>query len=120
MTKRMAGIIFLTLPLAVAHSEESAKVFPAAALRAMDIQAEAGDIRVEGSDTPEVKVLIIDQYPAKCEFTTEINGGMMRLKAKGKSKLFWRPGCKAGFQVQSPKGISFLGWAFRTIRDVLG
>lgn len=106
MTKYSVAMICVTLPFAVARAEETAKVFPATSLRMMDIQSAGGDLRIEGSDTQEVKVTVTNQDPAKCEITMEQNGSTLRIKAKGKQKFFWRSGCNAGFQVQSPKTLS--------------
>ncbi len=49
---------------------------------------------------------VTNQDPEKCEITMAQTGSTLRLEAKSKSKPFWRSGCRAGFQVQSPKGLS--------------
>jgi hypothetical protein len=106
MTKGLVAMICMALPFAVGRAEESPKVFPASALRALDVQSEVGDLRIEGSDTQELKVTVTNQDPAKCKVAMEQAGSTLRLKAKSNRKWFWSSGCKAGFQVQSPKGIS--------------
>ena len=102
----MIAILCMTLPFVAAGAAETAQTFPAAGVRALDIQTEEGYIKVVGNDVQQIKVIIVNQNPEKCEMMTALDGSTLRLKAKSKSKLFWRSDCEAGFQVQSPKNIS--------------
>ncbi len=55
MTRRIVVMIWMTVSLTAAHSEEPAKIFPAGALRALDIRCGGGDIRVEGGEAREIR-----------------------------------------------------------------
>ena len=105
MLKRMTALLCLALPLAAASAEEAAKVFPAEALRTLEIQAGAGDILVQAAGAPQVTVRVTKPDPVKCEIIMEQKGSTLRLEARNKTRSLLGSGCEAGFQVQAPKEL---------------
>ncbi|MBI3553725.1 MAG: DUF4097 family beta strand repeat protein [Elusimicrobia bacterium] len=103
----MIAILAMTASLSAAGAEETAKVFPASGLRALEIRTAGGDVSVQAGDASEVKVSVVNPDAEHCEITMEQDGSTLRLKAKDKStSWFRRSGCDAGFAVEAPKSLS--------------
>ena len=120
MIGKTAALICLTLPLAVASAEEGTKVFPAAALRAMAIRTEAGDILVEAGAAPQVEVRITKPDRRSARSARNGWGGPCVWKPRAEEgSLFGGSSCEAGFQVQAPEGPAVGGlrgaWTAATI-----
>lgn len=80
--------------------------FPAAGVTSLQVQTEAGDIKLVPEAGAVIKAVQTGEYKAdKCEITAESRDGAVVLTVKTKKSKWFKlglDGCKAGFSVSAP------------------
>jgi DUF4097 and DUF4098 domain-containing protein YvlB len=98
------------LAAALSPAAAQTRSFKADGVRALKIEAEAGDVEVRAGKELAVEVTANDK-PERCALTLERRGDALFLKAESVSKgfslgLHVNEGCGAGFRVTAPAALS--------------
>lgn len=91
-------------------SEEKSWEFGAGEIVEIQAETEAGEISMEVSDGPVVKVLPVPGVaPEKCEIGVDREGAKLFLSARSKKRWFFGGGtCKTGFLISAPASTKLI------------